>query len=365
MAKGPIVLCVNGGSSSIKVALFRLTAETEIKLASELVESHDQEEGIQKALEILQSRGLPAPDAVGHRLVHGGPHHYRPERIDAPLLASLRLAVPYAPLHLPAEIRAIEAIAERYPRLPQVACFDTGFHRNLPAVTKHLPLPWALYEQGIRRYGFHGLSYEYVVSALGSELKHRAIIAHLGSGASMVAVEGGEAVDTTMGLTPAGGFMMGTRTGDLDPGVLFHLLDIGYSNNDLARMLNHESGLVGVSGTSADMRALLARRASDARAALAVEMFCHQARKTVGSLTAVLGGLDTLVFTGGIGEHAAPVRGEICERLGHIGVMLDPARNARSESIISAADSPCTVRVIATDEQRTIARHARRVLLAS
>jgi acetate kinase len=364
MAVDPIVLCVNGGSSSVKVALFRITPDDEINLASEVVEGRDPDEGIKNALHILQSRGLPAPDAVGHRLVHGGPLHCAPQRIDAPLLADLRLAVPYAPLHLPAEIRAIEAITERYPRVPQIACFDTGFHRDLPPVARHLPLPWALYEQGIRRYGFHGLSYEYVVSALGADLKRRAIIAHLGSGASMVALESGEPVDTTMGLTPAGGFMMGTRPGDLDPGVVFHLLDIGYSQTDLDRMLNRESGLLGVSGTSADMRDLLARRKNDPRAALAVEMFCYQARKTIGALAAVMGGIDTLVLTGGIGERAVPVRSEICEGLGHLGISIEPHQNARSAAVISKADSPCTVRVVATDEQRTIARHARRVLFA-
>jgi acetate kinase len=365
MAQSPIVLCVNSGSSSVKVALFRLTSASEIKLAGELVEGHDSDEGIRRALEVLQSRRLPAPDVVGHRLVHGGPNHYCPQRIDAPLLASLRLAVPFAPLHLPAEIRAIEAIAESYPHLPQIACFDTGFHQNLPPVSKHLPLPWSLHEQSIHRYGFHGLSYEFVVSALGSALKRRAVIAHLGSGASMVAVENGEAVDTTMGLTPTGGLMMGTRTGDLDPGVVFHLLQIGYSQADLHRMLNHESGLLGVSGASADMRALLARRATDPRAALAVAMFCQQARKAIGSLAAVLGGIDTLVFTGGIGEHAPLVRREICEPLGHLGIFIESGRNARTEPVISADDARCTVRVIATDEERTIARHARSVLFAS
>jgi len=365
MARGSNVLCVNGGSSSVKVALYRLAPDDEIHLASELVEGSDPDRGIQKALDALRNRGLPGPDAIGHRLVHGGPNHCRPERIDAPLLASLRLAVPFAPLHLPAEIRAIEAAQERFPGLPQVACFDTGFHRRLPAVTRHLPLPWALYEQGIRRYGFHGLSYEYVVATLGTALGRRAIIAHLGNGASMVAVENGEAVDTTMGLTPAGGFMMGTRTGDLDPGVLFHLLDIGYSQSDLDRMLNHESGLLGVSGASADMRTLLARRASDPRAALAVAMFCYHARKAIGALAAVMGGLDTLVFTGGIGEHAVPVRSEICERLGYLGIALEPRRNDQSEAVISTSAARCTVRVIATDEQRTIARHVRRVLFSS
>jgi acetate kinase len=360
----PVVLCVNSGSSSVKVALFRLGGGSETKLGDELVEGSDPDKGMEAALDQLKSRKLPEPDAVGHRLVHGGPHHHRPERIDLTLLESLRRAAPYAPLHLPAEIRAIEAVARRHPGLPQVACFDTGFHRTLPEVASHLPLPSSLFDRGIRRYGFHGLSYEYVVAELGQELGQRAIIAHLGSGASMVALMNGEAVDTTMGLTPAGGFMMSTRTGDLDPGVLFHLLALGHLPSDLDRMVNHESGLLGVSGASADMRVLLSRRAHDARAALAVDMFCHHLRKAIGGLAAVLGGLDSLIFTGGIGEHAAPVRHETCERLEHLGIHVDPERNLRALPVISAADSPCTVRIVATDEQRTIARHVQHVLFA-
>jgi acetate kinase len=364
MASNPVILCVNGGSSSLKVALYQLTAGSETMIGQEIVETKDASSKIRAVLDALEARRFPAPDAVGHRLVHGGPHHLRAQRIDAPLLASLRLAVPFAPLHLPAEIRAIEAVADKYPRLPQVACFDTGFHRDMPEVARRLPLPWALYDQGIRRYGFHGLSYEYVVETLGAHLAGRAIVAHLGSGASMVALKNGKPVDTTMGLTPAGGFMMGTRSGDLDPGVLFHLIDLGYSPRDLDRMLSHESGLLGVSGSTSDMKALLARRGNDQRAALAVEMFCYQVRKTIGALTAVLGGLDSLVFTGGIGEHAAPVRSRICMGLQHLGILIDTARNERAEGVVSSSDSPCTVRVIKTNEERTIASHARRVLFA-
>jgi len=364
MPSNSIILCVNGGSSSFKVALYQLTTGNEIKLAQEVVEGQDAGSKLRAVLDVLEARRCPKPDAVGHRLVHGGPHHQRPERIDAALLASLRLAVPFAPLHLPAEIRAIEAVAEKYPRIPQVACFDTGFHRGLPDVAKRLPLPWALYDQGIRRYGFHGLSFEYVVETLRTDLKERTILAHLGSGASMVALKNGKPIDTTMGLTPAGGFMMGTRTGDLDPGVIFHLMELGYSPRDLDRMLNHESGLIGVSGSTSDMRALLDRRASDERAALAVEMFCYQARKTIGGLTAALGGLDSLVFTGGIGEHAAPVRSQICAGLQYLGIELDEARNEARDGIISSSGSRCSVRVLATNEERTIARHARRVLFA-
>jgi acetate kinase len=330
----------------------------------EVVQGKESDARIEVVLDSIKSRRWPMPNAVGHRLAHGGPHHQRPERIDAALLASLRLIVPYAPLHLPAEIRAIDAIGERWPKVPQVACFDTSFHREMPEVARRLPLPWNLYEQGIRRYGFHGLSYEYIVEALGADIGARAILAHFGSGSSMVALRDGQPIDTTMGLTPAGGFMMATRTGDLDPGVLFHLLDLGYSPRDLDRMLNHEAGLLGVSGASADMRVLLSRSATDRRAALAVEMFCYQARKTIGSLAAALGGLDSLVFTGGVGENAAPIRARICEPLRHLGMFLDAGRNEGVGRVISTDDSPCVVRVVATNEERTIARHVRRALFA-
>ena len=364
MASNPVILCVNGGSSSLKVGLYQLTTGNEIRLAQEVVEGRDASSRIRAVLDVFEARRCPTPDAVGHRLVHGGPHHQRPQRIDASLLASLRLAVPFAPLHLPAEIRTIEAVADKYPGVPQVACFDTGFHRDMPDIARRLPLPWALYDQGIRRYGFHGLSYEYVAEVLGTDLGDRVILAHLGSGASMVALKSGKPIDTTMGLTPAGGFMMGTRACDLDPGVLFHLIDLGYSPRDLDRMVNHESGLIGVSGSTSDMKALLARRVHDQRAALAVEMFCYHARKAIGALAAVLGGLDSLVFTGGIGEHAAPVRDRICMGLQYLGIRIDAARNERAEAVVTSSDSPCTVRVVKTNEERTIARHARRVLFA-
>lgn len=364
MASNPVILCVNGGSSSLKVGLYQLTTGNEIKLAQEVVEGQEASSKLRDVLDLLEARRCPSPDAIGHRLVHGGPHHQRPQRIDAALLASLRLAVPFAPLHLPAEIRAIEAAFDKYPGVPQVACFDTGFHRTMPEIARRLPVPWALHDQGIRRYGFHGLSYEYVVEALGTDLGDRVILAHLGCGASMVALKKGKPIDTTMGLTPAGGFMMGTRTGDLDPGVIFHLLDLGYSPRDLDRMLNHESGLIGVSGSTSDMKALLQRRAKDQRAMLAVEMFCYHARKAIGALAAVLGGLDSLVFTGGIGEHAAPVRSQICTGLQFLGIQIDPDRNEQAEGIVSASDARCTVRVVKTNEERTIARHVRRVLFA-
>jgi acetate kinase len=268
-------------------------------------------------------------------------------------------------VHLPTELRWIDAVAARYPELAQVACFDTAFHRGLPEVARRFALPSSLYEAGVRRYGFHGLSYEYVVDKLGPAIGGRSIIAHLGNGASMVALLDRKPIDTTMGLTPAGGFMMGTRTGDMDPGVLLYLLRSGKTAHDLEKLVDHESGLLGVSGSTSDMKELLQRRAGDDRADLAFEMFCYQARKTVGALVAALGGLDTLVFTGGIGERAAPVRERICAGLECLGVRIDRTRNEEAKDVISPADSPCIVRVCATDEELTIAKHTYRLLFSA
>src|SRR5205814_5983928 len=305
----------------------------------------------------------PRPAAVGHRLVHGGPDHAAPERVTPQLMASLRRLIAFAPLHLPSALQGIEAVAARFPGLPQVACFDTAFHRRMPEVAQRFPLPRALWDEGLRRYGFHGLSYEYIVETLGTAARGRTIIAHLGNGASMAAVRDGQPVDTTMGFTPTGGFMMGTRSGDLDPGILLHLLaHEGYDVEALERLVDHEAGLLGVSGISADMKTLLAVRGHEPAAAAAVELFCHQLRKHVGALAAVLGGIDTLVFTGGIGEHAAPVRWEACSGLEHLGIHLDSERNARHDPVISADRSACTVRVVPTDEDLMIARHTRSVL---
>jgi acetate kinase len=323
------------------------------------------EAAVATAMEAIEDASLPSPDAAGHRVVHGGPRHWRPERIDPALVDSLRRVVPFAPLHLPPEIRAIEAVMARHPDLPQVACFDTAFYRNLPEVSRRLPLPRALHEQGIWRYGFHGLSYEYVVETLGSNLIGRSILAHLGNGASMTALREGMPIDTTMGLTPSGGFMMGTRTGDLDPGVLFYLLDAGHDVRDLEELVNRESGILGVSGSTSDMKALLDRRSYDERAAFAFEMFCYQAKKTVGAMAAALGGIDTLVFTGGIGENASAVRERICAGLDFLGVRLDRAKNRVNERVISEEGATPVVRVVATDEELMIVRHTKRLLRLS
>jgi acetate kinase len=359
------VLSLNCGSSSVKYALFE-DEDVVLRGAIDRVGTGgapDLAAAVHAIFDELTKQGVGAPRAVGHRLVHGGPDHVEPQRVDAPLLASLALAVRFAPLHLPSEILAIQGVRARFADLPQVVCFDTAFHRALPEVARRYALPAALFDGGVRRYGFHGLSYEYVVESIGPSILRRAVLAHLGSGASMVAVRDGKAIDTTMGFTPSAGLVMGTRPGDVDPGLMIYLLEYGgYDASRLERLVNREAGLLALSGTTPDMRELLARRGTDERAALAVDVFCYQACKWIGALAAALGGMDALVFTGGIGEHASEVRREICRRLGHLGVALDDARNAAGERIISRDEAPCHVHVIGTDEERMIARHTRRVL---
>ncbi len=387
------ILCLNAGSSSLKFAVYgrtpdldgdttalaagaveriglsqsRLRVSTDGGAATETEgEYKDHGSAVQAVLDLLERRGLPPLDAVGHRLVHGGPRHTAPARLDARLLESLRELTPLAPLHLPGELSVIEAVSARFTTLPQIVCFDTAFHHRMPEEARRLPLPRALWDAGIRRYGFHGLSYEYIVWRLGPDAGGRTIIAHLGNGASMAAVRDGLPVDTTMGLTPTGGFMMGTRSGDLDPGVLLYLLrEKGYDRERLDRLVNEEAGLLGVSGLSPDMKTLLERRERDPAAAQAVAMFCYQLRKHVGALAAALGGLDTLVFTGGIGERAAPVRWEACQGLDHLGLRLDAERNAAHADTVSRTDSRCIVRVIPAQEDLMIARHVRKALAST
>jgi acetate kinase len=381
MSRPARVLSFNSGSSSLKLALYdgetrrasivaeriglddgRIVAIFDGARNEKAAELPDVRAAVRSALDALDASGLPAPDAAGHRIVHGGSEHVVPERVTPQLVADLRALVSFAGLHLPSALACIDEVSARLARLPQVACFDTAFHRTMPPVSRRLPLPRALSDRGVRRYGFHGLSCEYVVSTVGAATLGRAVIAHLGSGSSLTAVRDGSSVDTTMGFTPAGGVMMGTRSGDLDPGVLFHLLREGRDATALERLVEHEAGLLGVSALSPDMQTLLELRAERPAAAEAIELFCHQVRKQVGALAAVLGGLDTLVFTGGIGEHAAPVRDEVCRGLDHLGIHLDPARNARHDAIIAADGAACTVRVVPTDEDLMIARHTRAVL---
>ncbi|KFG95654.1 acetate kinase [Burkholderia paludis] len=304
-------------------------------------------------------------DGVGHRVVHGGPYFTAPVRIDAQVLERIASLSPLAPLHQPHHVDAIRAVSAVAPDLPQVACFDTAFHATMPALEREFALPRALTEQGIVRYGFHGLSYEYIATALGALdpawTQRRTVVAHLGNGASLCALAQGRSVATTMGFTAVDGLPMGTRTGALDPGVILYLQrHDGRSLDEVEQLIYAESGLLGVSGVSSDMRTLLA---SDAPAAAhAVELFAYRVARELAALAGTLGGLDTLVFTAGIGEHAPRVRELICRRAAWLGIALDDAANAANRAVISGDASRVTVRVIATDENLMIARHTRRVL---
>ena len=381
------LLTINTGSSSLKAACYRmgdgerraLTVEaerightgghiciTDADGAAVLDEARDlPDHGAALATLLDWLRAHPAVgafEAVGHRVVHGGPRYRAPHRITPALVAALRDLTAIDPDHLPQAIAAIEAVSRAHPEVPQVACFDTVFHRHMPAVAQRYALPRKYSEQGVIRYGFHGLSYEYIMDALRHADAHaaagRVIVAHLGNGASMAAVRDGVGIETTMGFSPTGGLVMGTRVGDLDPSVPFYLMrSAGLSADDASALLNTKAGMLAVSETSGDMRDLLDKESSDPRAAEAVALFCYQAKKCIGALAAALGGLDTLVFTGGIGEHAAPVRARICVGLEFLGIGVDPERNAAHAAVISPDDAAVAVRVIPTDEDLMIARH--------
>jgi acetate kinase len=385
-----VILSVNSGSSSLKFALYCMGELEETRIAQGAVEGiglaagqlwirnkvnevlldirrgfPEHASAAQGVSEAAKNLGFPRPVAAGHRVVHGGPNHSAAERVNASLLRELRELIPFAPLHLPSAIQGIDAVAARFPGLPQVACFDTAFHRRMPEVAQRLPLSHDLWDEGVRRYGFHGLSYEYIMSTLGARAEGRLVIAHLGNGASLAAVLNGRPLDTTMGFTPTGGLMMGTRSGDLDPGVLLHLMrEKGLDHNRLDHAVNEQAGLLGVSNISPDMKTLLEQKEREPRAAQAVELFCYQLRKHIGAMTAVLGGLDTLVFTGGIGEHAAAVRWDVCRELAYLGIGLDAECNAAHAEVISAPGSTCTVLVIPTNEDVMIARQTRALLFS-
>jgi acetate kinase len=297
---------------------------------------------------------------VGHRVVHGGARHAKPCIVTPEVIADLKALVPLAPLHQPYNIGAIEAVAERLPDVPQVACFDTGFHRGQPAVAELVPLPAEIREGGVQRYGFHGLSYEYIASVLPEVApaiaEGRVIVAHLGSGASLCAMKGRKSMDSTLGFTVLDGLCMGTRPGSLDPGVILHLFQtLRLTPGEVETMLYKKSGLLGVSGISNDMRDLVDN--PDPRARLAVDYFVYQAAKHIGALAAVLGGVDALVFTAGIGEHSPGVRRRICEASAWLGLALDPAANDTNATRISRADSRISAWVIPTNEELMIARH--------
>lgn len=314
------ILCVNVGSSTLKYSVFG-SADFSLLASGNLEGTHTDVLFADHA-----ERGVPAPDAIGHRIVHGGPDYFEPVLLTPKVRKDLQGVVHFAPLHLPQELAAIDAISAKHADVPQVLCFDTAFHNRLPEIAKRFPLPEDYWRRGIRRYGFHGLSYEYIVGKIGPRLGRRTVIAHLGNGASMVALLDGEPVETTMGLTPAGGIMMGTRAGDLDPGIFVHIERLtGMTTDDFENLVNKKSGLIGVSGFTADMRKLEAAT-DNPRAALAIEMFCYIARKHIGALAAVLGGLDTLVFTAGIGENSSMVRNKICHGLEYLNpeVIVQP-----------------------------------------
>ena len=332
------VLAVNAGSSSVKFALFA-PGDPPVELSRGKLECAGEATAV---LDALESRGALARLAgIGHRLVHGGPDHTAPALVTPELLRELETLKPLDPTHLPAELDLIAALAARCPGVPQVVCFDTAFHQNLPTVARTLPIPRRYQARGVRRYGFHGISYEYLLEELarvaGPEAaRGRVILTHLGSGTSLAAVRDGKCVDTTMGFTPTGGLVMGTRTGDLDPGVLLHLMRIeNLTVDQLDALVNRESGLLGISESSADVRDLLAREAADPRAAEAVAVFCYSVRKGIGAMAAALGGLDTLVFAGGIGENAPAIRARICDWSGFLGVRIAPDRNAAGAPVVS------------------------------
>jgi acetate kinase len=391
MAAGPaFVLAINAGSSSIKFAVYQagrqptptlhgqldriglegttLSWTTSRGSAERRLDSRAREAATGVLIDWLETQDVfGSISAVGHRLVHGLART-EPARITADVLAELHRATPYAPDHLPREIEMIEALCHRYPDLVQVACFDTAFHGAMPPVATLLPIPRRYSTKGIRRYGFHGLSYAYLIEELahiaGQEAADgRVILAHLGNGASLAAVKDGRSIDTSMGFTPAAGLVMSTRTGDLDPGVMSFLARTeAMTATEFHRMVNHESGLLGVSELSSDMRDLLSREVTDVRAAEAVALFCYQAKKWVGAFAAALGGLDTLVFSAGIGEKSATIRARICEGLDFLGIELHDARNAAHAAVISTDASKVTVRVMRTDEELMIARSVSRVL---
>ena len=385
----PVILTINGGSSSLKFALFDrnepsarlqsgrvdrigldgarwiLTQADGERQEDRSVDVPDQKAAVYLIINWLERAvGFAEIAAIGHRVVHGGSRYHQPEPVTAELIAELRRISSYDPDHLPGEIELIEAFRIRDPDLPQVACFDTAFHHDMPHVAQIVPIPRRFEATGVRRYGFHGLSYEYLIEELArvagaEEARGRVILAHLGAGASLAAVQGGCSVDTTMGFTPASGLVMGTRTGDLDPGLVRFLSRTeGVTADGFDNLVNHESGLLGVSETSPDVRDLLARQSDDVRAAEAIELFCYQAKKWIGSFAAVLGGIDTLVFSGGIGENAPEIRRRICEGLGFLGIVMDDGRNASNALLISTDKGPVKVRVIRTDEEVMIARAA-------
>ena len=391
---GTTVLTINGGSSGIKFALYEAATPLKLLFSGQL-EFHDNGntftitnaltlQQINTAIQnvepydtgdflieqLIKQNLFDSVKLIGHRIVHGM-KHTEPQLISPELLTDLKKISAYDPEHLPGEIKLIEAFQKRFPAIPQVACFDTFFHHEMPAVAKLLPIPRRFQKEGIQRYGFHGLSYAYLLEELeriaGKETAHgKIIIAHLGNGASLAAIKNGKSLDTSMGFTPASGIPMGKRTGDLDPGIAWYMMQFEkLTPKQFNQLINHESGLLGISETSSDMRELLKIKNTDSRAADAIELFCYQTKKYIGSYAAVLGGLDTLIFSGGIGEHSPEVRSLICDGLQFLGIALDEIKNVNNAAVISTDSSKVCVRVIKTNEQIMIATTACNVVKLS
>ena len=387
------VLAINAGSSSIKFSLYQkdeppkrrcfgkidrigldgtnLTYSDPARnqMISRKIGASDHMLAANFLIDLLQEQvGFASVMAVGHRIVNGGPKYWQPQLVTKELLNELRRISPYDLEHLPSEIELVDLFSERFRNLPQVACFDTAFHYDMPRVARILPIPRSFGEKGIQRYGFHGLSYAFLMEELAREAsaevaQGRVILAHLGNGASLAAVRGGKSIDTSMGFTPIAGLPMSTRSGDLDPGLFWYLVQTEQMTaRQFNQMVNYRSGLLGISETSSDMHDLLGREADDVRAAEAIDFFCYQVKKWIGAFSAALGGLNTLVFSGGIGENAPEVRKRICSGLGFLGVELDEAKNASNELVISTSRCPVEVRVIQTDEEMMIATAVFRIL---
>ncbi len=382
------ILVINSGSSSLKFGLFveqggdehalvrgnadaigsehgtlEIVDEQGKTLTKETQPFDSQKEALTHITRQLAAFKYETPAAVGHRIVHGGPHLVTHQLITDNVLSTLQKSVHFAPLHIPPAVELIRHTEKLFPRVPQFACFDTAFHQTMPDAAYRFAIPEEYFAMGVRRYGFHGLSYASIVHALGKQLPAKTVVAHLGSGASLVALADGRSVDTSMGMTPTGGIPMGTRTGDLDPGVsLFLMRHEKLDADTLESLLNHSSGLTALGGTN-DMRKL--QTASDAGnhdAQLAIEIFCRSIAKTVASYAVVLGGLDLLAFSGGIGEHSAAVRANVCRRLNFLGVAMDAERNAASSAVISSDSSQVTIRVTPSEEEVQIARECRALL---
>ena len=377
------VLALNSGSSSLKFGLYRVgPARIETLLSGEAGSIGDsksvfrvsdsrfdeivsetfaipsQRDAIVRVRKLLADSDVPAPDAIGHRIVHGGPKLRDHCLIDDTVLQQLEAAAVFAPLHTPSALAVIRFAQEHFPGLPQTACFDTAFHAELPDVARVLPIPKELRSEGIQRYGFHGLSCESIVHQLAEHLPDRLVVAHLGNGASVTAIKRGNSIDTSMGLTPTGGLIMGTRSGDLDPGVLVYLMrQKKFDADKVEELVDRRSGLLGISGVGSDMRHLHEAGTANPDARLAIEMFCYAVRKQIAGMIAALDGVDRVVFTGGIGENDAIVRAAICDGLSWIGVSIDPTRNESARNPINDAASRCTVQVLVSQEDEQIARH--------